>query len=210
MFLAAAGSPKSLCLRTRNDLCWLFVYLMRATNLTRFGAITMRQATTILASIAIVVLLAAVSAFAIAVVPFTSWDDISKKSPDIIIARCTATTPDGPIVNGMIWSDIEVLSVLKGDTKPGMARMVSQHAPRQGERFLMFSTYQSNDLYRAYNATETYRVVPLGGNFLTSELSDKALDEQIKLVFRHRLEELTRELQQGADEKKRLEEALKK
>ena len=88
--------------------------------------------------------------------------------------------------------------------------MVSQHAPRQGERFLLFSTYQSNDLYRAYNATETYRVVPLGRSFLTSDLSGKVLDEQIKLVLRHRLEELTRELQQGTEEKKRLEEALKR
>jgi len=161
-------------------------------------------------SATIVVLLAAAGAFAGAILPFTSWDDISKKSPDIIIARCTATAPDGPIGNGMVWSDIEVVSVLKGDTKPGMARMVSQHAPRQGERFLMFSTYQSNDLYKAYNAAETYRVVPLGRNFLTNELSGKALDEQIKLVLRHRLEELTRELQQGAVEKKRLEEALKR
>jgi hypothetical protein len=110
----------------------------------------------------------------------------------------------------MIWSDIEVVSVLKGDTKPGVARMVSQHAPRQGERFLMFSTYQSNEFYRAYDATETYRVVPLGRNFLTGELTGKPLDEQIQFVLRHRLEELSRELQDGAEEKKRLEEALKK
>jgi hypothetical protein len=150
------------------------------------------------------------SAFAVFLSPFTSWDDISKKSPDIIIGRCTLTAPDGPVGNGMIWSDIEVLSVLKGDTKPGAERMVSQHAPRQGERFLMFSTYQSNHLYRAYNATETYRVVPLGRYFLTSELTGKPLDEQIQFVLRHRLEELSHELKQGEVEKKRLEEALKK
>ena len=88
--------------------------------------------------------------------------------------------------------------------------MVSQHAPRQGDRFLMFSTYQSNDLYRAYNATETYRVVPLGGYFPGDELKGKTLEEQIRLLLQHRLEDLTRELQQGAVEKKRLEEALKK
>jgi hypothetical protein len=161
-------------------------------------------------SATIAALLAVASGFAVPVLPFTSWDDISRKSPDIIIGRCTVTAPDGPIGDGMVWSDIEVLSVLKGDTKPGVARMVSQYAPRQRERFLMFSTYQSNGLYRAYNATETYRVVPLGRDFVTNELSGKVLDEQIKLVLRHRLEELTRELQQGTEEKKRLEEALKR
>ena len=155
-------------------------------------------------------LVVASGAFAVVIIPFTSWEDISRKSPDIIIGRCTITTPDGPVGNGMIWSDIEVLSVLKGDTKPGAARMVSQHAPRQGERFLMFSTYQSNHLYRAYNATETYRVVPLGRYFLTNGLTGKSLDEQIEFVLRHRLEELSRELKNGAEEKKRLEEALKK
>src|ERR1035438_7067219 len=117
-------------------------------------------------SITVVGLLAvASSAFAVFILPFTSWNDLSIKSPVIIIARCT-TTPEPTIISdGMIWSDIEVMSVLKGDTKPGMARMVSQYGPRQGERFLMFSTYQSNELYRAYNATETYRVVPLGRYF---------------------------------------------
>jgi hypothetical protein len=111
-------------------------------------------------TVTIVGLFVAVGAMAVPILPFTSWDDISEKSPDIVIARCTVTAPDGPVGDGMVWSDIEVLSVLKGDTKPGVARMVSQHCPRQGERFLMFSTYQSNHLYRAYNATETYRVVP--------------------------------------------------
>ena len=159
---------------------------------------------------AIVVLLAAVSsAFAVFLFPFTSWGDLTKKSEDIVIARCAVTPPVG-FDDGMTWSDIEVLTVLKGETKPGAARMVSQYWPRQGERFLIFSTYQSNHLYRAYNATETYRVVPLGRYFLTNGLAGKTLDEQIQLVLRHRLEELSRELKDGADEKKRLEEGIKK
>jgi hypothetical protein len=74
----------------------------------------------------------------------------------------------------------------------------------------MFSTYQSNEHYRAYNATETYRVVPLGRYFLTNGLTGKTLDEQIQFVLRHRLEELKRELKDGAEEEKRLEETLKK
>src|SRR5205823_6470922 len=110
----------------------------------------------------------------------------------------------------MVWSDIEAVVILKGDTKPGTARMVSQHRPGQGERFLIFSTYQSNHLYRAYSAPETYRVVPLGPDFPISELAGKSLDAQIQLVLRHRLDELNRQLKEGADEKKRLEGGLKK
>ena len=155
----------------------------------------------------VIVLLAAVAtARAVFILPFTSWDDLAKKSPDIVIARCATTPEPLGISDGMIWSDIEVLSVLKGDIKPGAARMVSQYWPRQGERFLMFATYQSNQLYRAYNATETYRIVPLSRYFLTNELAGKPLDEQIQLVLRHRLDDVTTELKSGADEKRRLEE----
>jgi hypothetical protein len=156
------------------------------------------------------VLLAAVStATAVFISPFTSWDDLTTKSPDIVVARCL-TTPDPRVVaDGMIWSEIEVTSVLKGDTKPGATRMVSQYTPYQGERFLMFATYQSNKLYHAYNATEWYRIVPLGRYFLTNALSGKSLEDQIQTVLRSRLEDVTRELEKGAEEKKRLEGGLK-
>ena len=88
--------------------------------------------------------------------------------------------------------------------------MVSQYWPHQEERFLMFATYQSNQLYRAYNATETYRIAPLGRYFPTNELAGKSLDEQIRLMLRRRLEDLSRELKRGAEEKNRLEEGLKR
>jgi hypothetical protein len=162
-------------------------------------------------SATIALLLATISsAFAVILGPFTSWDDLTRKSPDIIIARCTATPEPAFIADGLIWSDIEVTSVLKGDTKPGKARMVSQYWPHQGERFLMFSIYQSNGHYQAYNAPETYRIVPLDRYFTTNGLSGKTLNEQIQFMLQHRLEALNRELQDGADEKKRLEEGVKK
>src|SRR6266536_3265715 len=94
----------------------------------------------------IVLLVAVSTAAAVIILPFTSWDDLTRKSPDVVIARC-ATTPNPTVIgDGMISSDVEVLSVLKGDTKPGVAHMVSQYWPHQEERFLMFATYQSNQL----------------------------------------------------------------
>ena len=151
------------------------------------------------------------TAMAVLISPFTSWSDLTHKSPDIVIARCTAAHPDNmPVADGMMWSHIEVISVLKGDTKPGAAQMVSQYSPYQGERFLMFSEYQSNQLYQAYNATETYRIVPLGRYFLTNELAGKPLDEQIQMVFQSRLKDLSVEMKRAGEEQKRLEEGLTK
>src|SRR4029450_327610 len=83
----------------------------QAAELTSLGIIgarhNFRRQMKMKTSATIVGLLAAVGAFAMPVFPFTSWDDISRKSPDIIIARCTVTTPDGPTGDGMVWSDIE-------------------------------------------------------------------------------------------------------
>jgi hypothetical protein len=152
---------------------------------------------------------------------FRSWDDLTQNSPDIVIARCTATPDPFDGADGMVWSDIEVLSVLKGDTKPGVARMVSQYCPHQGERFLMFSTYESNKIYRAYNAAEAFRVVPFAHSWVTydptgkppadpDDLTGKPLAEQIRIVLRRRLEDVNRDLARATEEKKRLEGGLTK
>ena len=145
------------------------------------------------------------TAAAVLIASFKSWDDLTQKSPDIIIARCKETPKSGLVANGMIWADIEVVAVLKGDTKQGAARMVSQYYPHQGQRFLMFSTYQSNEHYSAYNATEEYRVVPIGPYFQVEQLTGKQLGEQIQMLLRARLEDLKRESEHAAEEKKRLE-----
>ena len=92
----------------------------------------------------IVLLVAVSTAMAVIILPFTSWNDLTRQSPDIIIARCVTTPNPTVLGDGMVWSEIEVQSVLKGDTKPGSEQMVSQYWPRQGERFLMFAVYQSN------------------------------------------------------------------
>nr|WP_314857757.1 hypothetical protein [uncultured Undibacterium sp.] len=126
------------------------------------------------------------SSFAVLISPFTSWDDLSKKSPDIVIARCIDTPEQTIVINGMIWSNIEVMSVIKGDTQEGAARMVSQYVPCHGEQFLLFATYESNKEYRAYNATETYRVVPLDEQFRINELAGKNLHKKIILTLRHK------------------------
>ena len=147
------------------------------------------------------------TASAVFILPFTSWHDLTEKSPDIVIARCTSTPNPRAIGDGMICSEIEVVTVLKGDTKPAAAKMVSQYWPHQGEQFLMFSTYQSDELVRAYNATEAYRIIPIDRYFQLSELTGKPLTERVQLILSRRLDEVRKELERGTEEKKRLEQS---
>ena len=146
---------------------------------------------------------------------FPGWGALTQSSPDIIIARCTMT-PDPlnektngigiDIVDGLINSDIEVISVLKGATNTGPARLYSQYWPRQSEYYLIFADY--HDGY--YQACEAYRIMPLGVYFYTNSIAGKPLDKQLQILFKHRLDDLNRQMKDEQEEKQRLEEALTK
>lgn len=155
------------------------------------------------------------TASAIFVNPFKSWNDLTESSRDIVIARCTSTLgttkPEKTtaIIDGMIPSDIEVLYVLKGSTKPGLSRMVSQYWPYQGEQFLMFAGYSNDQYFTGYSAVEGYRVVPLSRHFnqyiWDHQLAGKPLQGQVQWILKSRLEDLNAEIAQDKDEKTTIE-----
>jgi len=158
-----------------------------------------------------------VAAVAIPVTKFKSWDDLISKSPEIIVARCIATVDFNsasnktPIItDGMIGSDIEVVSVLKGNSKLGLSHMTSQHWPYCGEYLLVFANNQKDQFNTGYTAIEDYRVIPINRFFQTNDLSGKVLDEQIQLILNGRLKTLNEELARANEEKLRLETGLKK
>jgi hypothetical protein len=172
----------------------------------------MSKKTTVL-RLALVV--AAVTVMAVPIQPFTSWRDLTERAADISIARCSKT-PDPfnmktngvgiDMEGGLIESDIEVLFVLKGATNVGPTRLLSQYWPRQGENYLIFSSGHVGSC----QAIEPYRVVPLGTYFPTNVLAGKPLEQQIQVVLQYRLVHLNQELTVMQEEKKRLEEGLKK
>ena len=166
----------------------------------------------ILATVAALAFLVAINrASATASAPFTSWDDLTQKSPDIVLACCTVTTSNPEsFVNGMIVSDIKVTAVLKGDTQAGAAKIVSHYWPHQGECFLMFSTHVSDQFFTGYNAVEGYRIIPINRHFQASELAGKRLTEQLQLILSRRLADVREELERMTNEKKRLEQSLSK
>lgn len=137
--------------------------------------------------------------------PFSSWDYLTEHSRDIIIARCTTTPQPTGVTNGIIESDIEVISILKGSTKLGMSHMQSWYHPYQGERFLIFANFYSNS---AYTAVESYQIVPLNRDFRTNDLAGKTLKEQIQIILNNRLKDLIDELARDNEEKLWLETTM--
>jgi hypothetical protein len=161
-----------------------------------------------------------ISASAVVELSFSSWSGLTRLSSDIIIAQCNKT-PDperdhgsGP-TGSLFDSEIEVVSILKGagvtnyaggTPKLGASHLSSDFFPRQGEYYLVFSVFHDGE----YQASERYRVVPIGLMFNTNSLSDKTLDEQIQMLLQRRLNNLNRQMKQEQEEKERLEQAFKK
>lgn len=148
---------------------------------------------------------------------FTSWDNLIAQSPDIIFARCVATfdrlkpypTMD---YNGALssdTSDVEVLFVLKGSTKPGFSHMASVYEPYRGEYFLAFAHYITYQTNAWYTASGENSIIPLTKSFRTNELAGKSLDEQIQYVLKQRLLDLREEIHRDTREKARVEAGLK-
>ena len=146
---------------------------------------------------------------------FKGWHELTQASPDIIIVHCTKT-PDLETVEsngvvretalGAINSDVEVIFSLKGFAEQKKARIVSECALRQGEYYMVFGLRYDG----LYQATESYRIVPLGLNFSTNSLSGKTIDEQIQMLLQLRLNNLNRQMKAEQEEKQRLEEGIKK
>jgi hypothetical protein len=135
-------------------------------------------------------------ASAVITYPFTSWVELENGTPDIVIARCTETpdpynirTTNGNylLFEGTIESKIDVLSVLKGATKPGPALLSAEFWPRQRECYLIFGIYDDGK----YHAYGDFHVVPLGTEaHSTNQLAGKSLDDQIKVLVHARLVDL--------------------
>lgn len=152
---------------------------------------------------------------------FPGWDNLIENSPDIIVVRCSQTPDfykdhgDGP-TGALYNSKIEIISVLKGATNSGPEALKmpelgsgclsSMYVPRQGEYYLIFSIFN----YDKFQASENYRIVPLGLNYSMKNLGDKSLNQQINFLLQWRLDRLNLQMQQDQAEKDRLEQALQK
>ncbi len=178
-----------------------------------------------------VLLAVAIAAFATPIIEFTGWNNLIESSPDIIIARPTGTfsstsinSTNHPmattIVDGGMSYPIEVITVLKGVTKPGPAQLWSSFSsrlgelPHQGDMYLVFAGNHGSGLTNCwYNAIEDYRIVFIAPDIYsgawTNALAGKALKEQIKMILKCRLGSLNEQRQKDQDEEKRIEEGLK-
>jgi|SRR5579871_1309663 len=141
--------------------------------------------------------------------PFPGWRVVIDKTPDIVIARWHRTPPVQIRLDALIDSEGEITAVLKGANKIGTThlRLSDEILLREGESYLIFGFQSENNMVQA---SESYRVIPLGTRFTPELIRSKTLDEKIDFLFRYRLEVISNQVAQLNDEKNRLETGLQK
>jgi hypothetical protein len=138
---------------------------------------------------------------------FSSWDSVEWTSKDILVVVCgkpvEVNMPPNSIVTGGPKSDseVQVISVLKGTNGLGSARLKTDHDLHQGEHYLVFGNFDG----RVCTSLEEYKVIPIGKLFSTNSIAGKSLEEQLKILFRHAVFELNREIEQDQAQKAELE-----
>ena len=155
------------------------------------------------------------SAMAYTSLDFPGWPSLEQKSDTIVIARCKATPDpnapdkDGLVMDnrGLIYSEMQIVSILKGTTNSNAELLKSEYWPRQGEYYLIFAKFTDN----AYQAYESYRVIPLGiSGYVVNGLKGKTLDEQVQTLLQLRLDALNRQMSQEQEEMQRLKDGVNK
>jgi hypothetical protein len=157
-------------------------------------------------------ILMALSASALLLAPFESYDFVEKHSGNIFIAVC-ATNPPTVLHEGIDLVNtysIQIISSIKGINPMGPATLKSLRWLNIGDSYLVFGDLRSG----AYQAFEDYRVVPLGrdlfAGMLTNSIAGKTPDEQLQILFKHALDNTDRQIKAEQDERQRLEEACEK
>jgi hypothetical protein len=166
-------------------------------------------------TIAILALAAVTTVIGVVSQSFPGWPVLTQGSPEIVVARCTDTsdhiaTKKGDLKadpEGIFESQIEVLFVMKGNGRPGSAKLWTMRGLRPGEEYAIFCGHLDNGIYQAM---EDYRQIPLGSRFPTELLASKSLNEQVQTILQYRYRELNRELERALEEKRRLEEGIKR
>lgn len=184
---------------------------------------------------AIVIMMFAIVSFGFVTVDFSNWESTIQNSPFILVVRCTKSPEpkrlvdgvmnDNPLqvhpMGGVTLSDVEIISTLK--VEPGRLPVESQSLmtnliaglvpgkaltlwskcrPYQGDNYLLFATeFQDTNCF----ALADYQVVPLGHSFSTNVFIGLNLEQKVKVMLQYRLDNLSRELAHGLEEKDRLE-----
>lgn len=167
-------------------------------------------------------LLATIASFGYVTYDFPGWSELVGGSPYVLIVQCSkapespravdGVSYDNPIkggrLGGITMSDVKIVSVLKGtNVEAGTSvTLYSELRPYPGDMYAIFPVSLQGNNCQCF---ELYRVISLGSHFSMNIIEGKSLEEQVATLRQYRLDFVNKELNQGMEEKRRLEEGMK-
>src|SRR6266545_3710928 len=154
-------------------------------------------------------LLLALPAAALPIVPFTDTKTFAEKATDVLVVECVnADAPSGP--NGVTPVQVDVQKVLKGDRKMGKTKLATLGQPMEKGRKYLMASFGGNALDSGFLAQADLAVVEIPASFDLKALDGKTVAEQMQLVFDARREQVRLLLIQLEREKALLEKTAPK
>jgi hypothetical protein len=154
-------------------------------------------------------LLLALPAAALPIVPFTDTKTFAGKASDVLVVECvSADAPSGP--NGVTPVQVDVVKVLKGDRKTGKTKLATIGQPMEKGRKYLMASFGGNALDTGFLAQADLAVVEIPATFDLKSLDGKTVAEQMQLVFDARREQVRIQLLQLEREKALLEKTAPK
>jgi len=127
-----------------------------------------------------------------------------KRAREIVIADFLAAHDTHGYIDRLYTAEVNVVRVLKGQSKPGNLRVVTNYAMRTGARYLLCSLGS----LPSFEATSALSVVAMPDQADLGRFDDMSLRDELVWIFETRLLQVRRELAQKEEEQKLLEKAL--
>jgi hypothetical protein len=148
------------------------------------------------------------SAWAIRITLFTDTDTFIQRAKDIVIVEVTGATVSntGKFHDGLYSVDVELIKTLKGDKAKGKTVLATIYPTEHAKRYLV-SSLGGSALGTDLLAVPELSLVALSDGLKLEEIEGKPLQDQIRLIFEKRLEDVVVAQKQLAIERRLLERA---
>ena len=119
-------------------------------------------------------------------VPITLFVDTATfvdRAKDIVVAKCLGPVPDGAeFDDGLYPVDVQVVSILKGDKKPGKIKIATIYPMEAGKTY-MLTSLGGSAFGTDFLAIPQMSVVELPPKLELVDLKGKKITEQVEIIF---------------------------
>ncbi len=143
--------------------------------------------------------------------PAMDAQSFADKATELFIVKCLDPELNkGAKISPSAISEIDVLSVIKGERQPGKSRLISRPHPMEAGKLYLVAVFRTKPKQPAYEAQSPQAFTEIPGNFDRTRLTGKPAAQQAVMIFEARREQVDTLIQKLQKEKAVLDAARPK